>query len=217
MKRLCVAVVAALAVFTPVTVAYAQTTTTLPCGSGTGRDCGFDRQQDLGILREGQTFQITNNCDFAGNVTKTFNGSPIGTGVGPCPVTEGKILDDGIGPVQNTLGRVRPLFAAAGLHLAQANRTPRVVIDGTTYNANAIGVRNAIVVQGTATDTGPGKWTNFFTIAGPAGSSVAGNSDVAGNGLGRTGVMIVRWSLLGAALIAVGALLVLSGRRRRTV
>jgi hypothetical protein len=197
--------------------ANAQTTTTDCGGSGlpacpstttTRALSGFDRVQDLGNKREGETFQITNNCDFAGQVVKTINGTNDGTGTGPCPITTITIVDDGIGN-PTALGRTPGLFGVIGLHLAQATRTPQIRVDGVLYNANALNVRNALVVQGTATGGLSGRWTNYFTIVPPAGPAAGGNA------LGRTGAMILRWSLLGGALLAVGALLVMAARRRR--
>ncbi|HZN14486.1 MAG TPA: hypothetical protein VFB78_09490 [Acidimicrobiales bacterium] len=204
------AAVAALALFGSVSVAHAQTTTTTPCGSGTGVACGFDRSQDLGNKKEGDTFSIQNNCAFSGTTNKTFNGNPAGTGTGQCPTTVVTIFDDGLGN-PTALGRLQPLFAAVGLHVAQGVRVPRVKVDNILFNASNLGVKNAIVLNGTAADTesAAGKWTNYFTIVGPGGG-------VGGSGLSRTGAMILRWSLLGGALVAVGALMLMSSRRRRT-
>lgn len=213
MRRLWVVGAAAIALAMSVSVAHAQTTTTAPCGSGTNTPCGFDLVQDLGNKREGETFTIANNSGFmpAAAGTKSFNGTPTGGFPFPAngtPVSTVTIVDDGVG-TPTALGRVRPLLGAVGLNLAQANRTPRVRVDGVLYNANALGVRNSIVIQGQAADTGQGRWTNYFTI-------VVDGGNVGGSGLGRTGTMIARWSMLGAALLAVGALLVMASRRRRT-
>ena len=187
----------------------------MPTTSTSTASAGFDRTQDFGNLSEGDNANIRNNCGYlvGSQITKTFNGTTLVTvTVGPdgCLPTDINALDDGVGN-PTALGRIGPLFATVGLEVAQATRVPRVRIDGQIHNANALGVRNSLVVQGTAADGGSGRWTNYFTLIGPAG-----NANVGGSGLGRTGGMILRWSMLGGSILAVGALLVMASRRRRT-
>ncbi|MBA3653324.1 MAG: hypothetical protein H0W70_03935 [Actinobacteria bacterium] len=209
MKRLLIVLAAVFAATgaTGIGAAHAQTTTTAPCGSGTPNACGFDRQSDLGNKTEGETFNTNSNCGFepGSSAARSFNGAALdnkNADASGCVATQITVLSDGV-------ALARPLFAAIGL--AQANGVPQVRIDGRTLTANQLGVRNALVVQGRVPGpaANPGKWTNYFTIVGPAGKAVSGGA------LSRTGAMIVRWSLLGAALVAIGALFVLASRRRR--
>lgn len=184
--------------------AYAQIgTTTAPGYPG---PAGFDRIQDLGDRRQGDTFTVR-NCDFRPGtlVNRTVNGAPAGQlTVGPdgCVTFTVTIAEDGV-----ALGG-SPLIAAIGVRslFAQTARQPTISIDGVNYSASAVGVTTSIVVQGTANDGGSGRWNNVLRIVDPR----------TGPGpIGRTGTMVLRWSLLGGATLAIGTLLLLSSRRRR--
>ena len=79
----------------------------------------------------------------------------------------------------------------------------QVRVEGTTTAATC--ANNVLSVTGTATGGGSRTVTTSFAIACPDGGA-----------LPRTGAMILRWSLGAGALLAVGALFVLAGRRRNT-
>jgi len=83
----------------------------------------------------------------------------------------------------------------------------QVRVEGATRAATC--TNNVLSVTGTAAGGGARTVTTSFGIDCPSGGG-------GGGGLPRTGAMILRWSLGGGALLAVGALLVLSGRRRNT-
>jgi hypothetical protein len=75
----------------------------------------------------------------------------------------------------------------------------QVRVEGATRSATC--TDDAISVSGTGATGGARTVTTSFAIA-------------CSDGLPRTGAMILRWSLGGGALLAVGALLVLAARRR---
>ncbi|MGI8683516.1 MAG: hypothetical protein ACR2MO_00155 [Acidimicrobiales bacterium] len=85
----------------------------------------------------------------------------------------------------------------------------QVRVEGATQAATC--TNDVLSVTGTAAGGGARTVTTSFGIDCPSGGGGGG-----GGGLPRTGAMILRWSLGGGALLAVGALLVLSGRRRNT-
>jgi LPXTG-motif cell wall-anchored protein len=101
------------------------------------------------------------------------------------------------------------VFAAAGVQLAQQG-TPVVRIDanGFVRERPARLGSNVLRLTGTGTNGQPRTVDIIFDIA-------TRDRGVAGAPLPRTGAMILRWSLAGAALLAIGGALVLVDRRRR--
>lgn len=83
----------------------------------------------------------------------------------------------------------------------------QVRVAGVVFSATCGTDSNTVSVSGTGTGTaGAARIVNtVFGVDCPA---------AAGGLLPRTGALVVRWSLLGGALMAVGALLVLADRRR---
>jgi hypothetical protein len=158
--------------------------------------------QFLGTFKEGDTFTAV-SCGFAEGVALEFNTNDAGSdtlGADGCARQTVKIIEDGV-------ALSTPVFAAAGLQLAAP--TPQVSVDGKIFEAKQ--GRNDLTDFGvSASPLNPDREVhNLFDIAKPSGA-------VGGNGLPRTGAMILRWSLVALALVAVGTLLVLADRRRKT-
>lgn len=159
--------------------------------------------QFLGTFREGDTFTAV-SCGFADGVALEFNTNDAGTdtlGADGCARQTVRIVEDGV-------ALSAPVFAAAGLQLAAP--TPQVSVDGKIFEAKQ--GRNDLTNFGiSASPLNPTREVhNLFDIAGPSGGGAVG-----GSGLPRTGAMILRWSLVALALVAVGTLLVLADRRRK--
>jgi hypothetical protein len=194
-------------------VAQAQTTTTAPCGSGTPNACGFNVDVNLGNMREGDS-NTPGNPGYQGGTTcsVTVNGQaadPVTANAnGQCPVPI-SVTSDGI--PNNALGARLPLAVIGLNHLLAQTTAPQIKVGNRTFTANALGTQNLVVVKGAV--PGPaanqGQYNIRFTVVGPAGASTGAG------GLSRTGIMVVRWSLLGASLIAVGVLFIMASRRRR--
>ena len=158
----------------------------------------------LGTFGDGAVF-TAEFCGFAPGVpvSITFNGATVGTftaGSDGCVRLTIRVLEDGVALAQ-------PVIAAAGLQLAQSGPQPRVSINGTEFNANR--GTNTLVATGTGANGASRTVTVRFTLGAADGAG-------GGGGLARTGAMVLRWSLAGGALLAVGALLVLADRRRGT-
>ena len=90
-------------------------------------------------------------------------------------------------------------LAAVGLHLAAA--APTIVIDGVSYPAH-YGI-NTLTATGTGSNGGPRTVTVTFEIV-----------ESSGGALGRTGVRIAGFTVVGLAMIAAGFALVGVNRRR---
>jgi hypothetical protein len=185
-----------------------QTTTTAPCGSGTPNACGF--VIDIAFtLSEGQS-RTEPNCNLQPGSTAVVNvngaaSDPITVNPQGCAPLQFTAVSDGI-----ALGGLRLPLAAVGLQLAQ-NTAPQIRVGARTFTSRPLGTANLVIVQGPV--PGPagnvGRYNIRPTIIGPAAASTQGGA------LGRTGAMVLRWSLLGGALLAVGVLFVMASRRRR--
>lgn len=209
-KRIWAALGVALVAWASTSVASAQdtTSTTAPCGSGTPNACGF--VIDIAFtLSEGQS-RTEQNCNLqpGSQASDTFNDQatdPITVNPQGCAPLTFTATSDGI-----AMSGLRLPLAAVGLQLAQ-NTTPQIRVGQRTFNSRPLGTANLAVVR--APVPGPagffGQYNIRPTLIGPA------NAKAGGEALGRTGTMILRWSLLGGALVAVGALFVMAGRRRR--
>ena len=206
-KRIWAALAVALVACASTSVAHAQTTTTAPCGSGTPNACGF--VIDIAFtLSEGQN-RTEQNCHLqpGSQATVTVNdqaSDPLTVNPQGCAPLQFTAVSDGIA----LAGRL-PL-AVVGLQLAQ-NTTPQIRVGQRTFNSRPLGTANLVVVKGVVPGPGAnvGQYNIRPTIIGPAGATTGAGS------LSRTGAMILRWSLLGGALIAVGVLFTMAGRRRR--
>lgn len=95
-------------------------------------------------------------------------------------------------------GCARATIAVLGVTLVRVN--------GAEFAADCGPGANTLSVSGTGTGGAPRVVNTVFGIPCPA--------DATGGLLPRTGALVLRWSLLGAALIAVGALVVLAERGR---
>jgi hypothetical protein len=151
-----------------------------------GQACNRNSTSDLGTMAVGQvrTFTLTPNCVFT-------NGTPVtksvnGTNVG----------------TQNA--------SAAGSVTVEVNAVSQTqlsiddpVIVPAVCGTNRIVATGASAAAGGATVT----HTGTFTLTCAATGTPPG-------GLSRTGQNLVRWSIAAAALIAVGAFLVIADRRR---
>lgn len=210
MRRVLVLMAVVAAAFASTAVAQAQTTTTAPCGSGTENACGFNVDVQFGNMSEGES-QSTGNPNFQPGSTCSVSvngqtGDPITADAnGNCPIGV-TVLSDGV-----ALGGLRLPLAVAGLQLAQANGPTQIRVNNRTFTGNAVGQVNTVSVRGAVPGpaANPGTYNVRFTIVGPRGATAGAGA------LSRTGTMIVRWSLLGGALVAVGVLFVMAGRRRR--
>ena len=177
------------------------TTTTAPTTTTTGPGTEVVTRS-LGELNEGDT-RTVRSCGFDDDVAVFFNEQLVDAsdeidGEG-CAEQTLRIVEDGqpgFGP--------RPLAAVGtgGLELAQA-LTPVVEIDGKRFVARA--GQNVLQNIGFDADGNERFVRTLFTL---------GDGTGGGGALARTGATIVRWSLPGAALLGVGALLVLAARRR---
>ncbi|MDP9388213.1 MAG: hypothetical protein M3Q48_09975 [Actinomycetota bacterium] len=109
---------------------------------------------------------------------------------------------------------------------AQPAGTDTAEADGCARTTVAVLGVNLVRVEGTQVAarcgdntlavTGPGAATATRTVNTVFGIDCpAAPAATAGGALPRTGAMILRWSLAGAALLAVGWLIVLADRRRR--
>lgn len=165
---------------------------------------------DEGKLEEGQR-KILESCGFGQDPTVFFNSSLVDNAdeidANGCARQAVTIIEDGE-PDNTALGR--PALAAIGapVHLAQARPTPIVDIDGQRFAARGNGRENVLQNVGFGRDGRELIVRHLFTIGEPDGGRGA---------LARTGATIVRWGLPGAALLGVGALLVLAARRRRAL
>lgn len=144
---------------------------------------------------------VAESCGFSDGVALQLNGSDAGSDtVGTDGCTRQNVSWTNGG---TAAGSAR--FAVVGVELAQTG-TPKVTIDGRTYNG-VIG-NNTLAVFGVGTNGANRTVFHTFTITSASGG---------GGALPRTGAMILRWSLAALALLAVGGLLVLADRRRRVV
>jgi LPXTG-motif cell wall-anchored protein len=180
------------------TAAGAQT---YPTGSTTPTTAGNTSGSiNAGTLGSGGTVSV-DVCGFApgSTVTITLNGGAVTTatvGSNGCATITIQVVSPG-----TALGR--PVFAAAGLQLAQTSSSLK--INGVAATGLPPGQQNTIGATGTGSNLATRTVNVFFTTS---------TSATSGSGLPRTGVMILRWALAALGLIAIGALLVVADRRR---
>jgi hypothetical protein len=174
------------------------TTTAAPCPNGTSAD--------LGTLAQGQTGAASVG-GFGANVVAQLalnGGSSFGTATSDangCVTVSVTVVNGGV-----ALSLLRPI-AAQGVHLAATGAT--VTINGVTgLTAKAPGAQNVVSVTGTGAAGNSRTDSVLFKTTG---------SGAAGTSLSRTGAMILRWTIVGIVLIAIGAgVLVLNRRRHAT-
>lgn len=185
--------------------AVAQTSTTYPPPT-TSTTAGPGTEvvtRSLGELNEGDVRTIR-SCGFAEDTSVFFNESLVDEqdeiDAEGCAEQVLRIVEDGqAGFAPRALAAV----GAGGLELAQS-LTPIVEIDGKRFVARAPG-QNVLQNIGFDADGNERFVRTLFTLGDPGSG---------GGALARTGATVVRWSLPGAALLGVGALLVLAARRR---
>lgn len=188
------------------------TSSTIAPGSTTSTTAAGPRIVTIqhGKLAEGST-QTFESCSFSEDPSVFFNTSLVDDSdeidAAGCAKQTVRVIEDGE-PDGSALGR--PAVAAIGvpLQLAQANPTPVVEIDGQRFAARGDGRDNVLQNVGFGRDGRELIVRHIFSLGEPGEGGRRG-------ALARTGATIVRWSLPGAALVGVGALLVLAARRRR--
>lgn len=184
--------------------AVAQTSTTYPPPTTSTTGPGTEVvTRSLGELNEGDVRTIR-SCGFDEDPSVFFNESLVDEedeiDAEGCAEQVLRIIEDG------QAGFAPPALAAVGagrLELAQTI-TPIVEIDGKRFVARATG-QNVLQNIGFDADGNERFVRTLFTL---------GDGTGGGGALARTGATVVRWSLPGAALLGVGALLVLAARRR---
>lgn len=163
-----------------------------------------------GQLEEGQR-KIFESCGFGQDPSVVFNSSLVDNAdeidANGCARQTVTIIEDGE-PDRSALGRPGLAAIGAPIHLAQASPTPIVDIDGQRFAARGNGRENVLQNVGFGRDGRELIVRHLFTL---------GEPDDGRGALARTGATIVRWGLPGAALLGVGALLVLAARRRRAL
>lgn len=180
----------------PTSTTVAPTSTTVP----NLLRAASPTQQFVGVFSGGQSGNIV-SCGFApgSTVGLALNGVGIGTddvdGQG-CATQQLDVT----GTIGVALGRSESgLLGVLGLRgYAQTVRaaTASIAIDGRPFRAR-IG-DNALVVSGTNPAGQPFSVTNTFRITAPAPAE---------GGLARTGVEVVKWSVIALLLIALGVAL----------
>ena len=195
------AALSALVVF-GVAPAIAQTTSTTSYVTPTTASPCPGLSQDLGTLNVGQTASGTvGGFNGSSNTTGALNGTDFGT-----------IAADANGCVTVTVTPTAAgsalglrIIAVQGVRLAATGST--VTINGVTgLTAKAPGQQNVITISGTGTG-GTVTRSVLFKVNGPG---------VSGNSLSRTGVMILRWTIAGVVLIALGIAVLMLNRRRHS-
>lgn len=162
---------------------------------------------DLGLRALGTSFDVS-QCNFLPGavITIVVNDTPISPNsvadANGCIVEHFEIKANLV--ALGHLSVLRPL-AVTGL---AAGTNAQIAVNGQVITIGPIGSVVTSVARGTGANTAPRTVTVKFTIV--------KKSAVDNSGLARTGTTILRWSPLGLGLLAVGYLLVLASRRRRT-
>lgn len=213
LRRVAVIAIAAVAlVLGSASVAGAQTTTTSPYpGNVTTTTAGPTEQTfNAGDREVGSTFTIS-QCNFlpGASVAITVNGNVLQN------VTAGS---DGciretfeVKPTLVALGGLRSavLHPLAATGLFAAGTKVQVAVNGQLLTIGPIGSTVSSVAKGTGFNNQPRTFNVNFRIV------KKGTTDGNGNSLARTGATVVKWAPFGAALLAVGYLLLLVARKRR--
>jgi hypothetical protein len=157
--------------------------------------------QSTGTLAPGQS-KTVEACGFQGNsnVTETLDGNSAGTdsaASNSCATITLTVVSGA-----TALGSSQ-MLGAIGLADLVAQKAPTVSVNGRGPFAAVVG-QNTLVTSGTGANGGPFSVTTVFAVAGSTPSG----------GLPRTGAMILRWTSVALALIAIGGILFVADRRR---
>jgi hypothetical protein len=99
------------------------------------------------------------------------------------------------------------LHPLAATHMAATADKVQVRVNGVTFTAGPYGTAVTLTLTGTGANTAARTVSVRFTVVKPGTTTKSG--------LVRTGTTVIKWTPLGAGLLGVGYLLVLSTRRRR--
>lgn len=191
--------------------ATAQTTTTPPYPgepTTTTTPAATSTSVNLGARGLGARFTVS-VCGFREGTEITFDVNNVRVPSDTADTnTCGQITYEIQGALVQALGtpRVGNLLAVTGL--AQSARNVVVVANGQPVTIGPLGSVVTTVARGTGVNGAPRTVTVSFTVL--RASAVDGNGNLA-----RTGTTILKWSPLGAGLVAVGYMLMLVTRRRR--
>ncbi len=193
--------------------AYAQTTTTVSPYPGptpsTTTPADQNTTVDLGFRGLGAKFTVS-ECGFKPGTVVTFVVNSV--------TVPSKTADDS-GCVQETfeiqgalaqalgIQRVGRMLAVTGLAATSGNVV--VVANGQAVTIGPLGSKVTSVATGVAANGAKRTVTVTFTVL--RASQVNGSGGL----LARTGSTILKWSPLGAGLVAVGYMLLLVSRKRR--
>jgi hypothetical protein len=201
--------VVAVALVLTAPAAMAQTATTCPGYPGcttTTTPQPTTAVVDLGLKPLGARFTVS-ECGFAPATVVRFVVNNV--------VISPDVVADGNGCVAETFeisptlvafGRAGGMRMLAATGLAAGNNV-QVRVNGQAITVGPIGSVVTSNASGTGSNGAARTVQVKFTVVKPG--------TVDRSGLARTGTTIVRWSPLGAGLIAIGYLLVLVTRRRR--
>ncbi|MBA2608923.1 MAG: hypothetical protein H0U92_08305 [Actinobacteria bacterium] len=198
-------VATALALSAP--AAMAQSTGPYPGNPTTTTPQPTSAVIDLGLKPLGAKFTVS-QCGF-------LPGTIVRFVVNNVVITPDVVVDTN-GCVQETfeisprlvaLGRPAGLRLLAATGLAAPGTNVQVKVNGQAITVGPIGSVVTSVATGTGSNGASRTVQVKFTVVKP------GTTDT--SGLARTGTTILRWSPLGAGLVAIGYLLVLVTRRRR--
>lgn len=190
--------------------ALAQTTTTPPYPGGgptTTLAAETSATVNLGARGLGSRFTVS-QCGFKEGTAVTFavNGESV-----PGDTADSATCVQETFEIQNGLVALRTAGAGKMLAvtgLAQTARNVVVVVNGKAVEVGPLGSVVTSIARGTGVNGQGRTVTVNFTV-------LRANQVDGSGGLARTGATILKWSPLGAGLLAVGYMLVLVTRRRR--
>ena len=207
LRRVAVLAIAAVALVLSAPATLAQTTTIPYPGTATSTTSGPTEQTFNAGQRElGSTFTVS-QCNFLPGATVSIvvNGSPINSVVAGADGCIRETFD--VKPaLVNALG-AQHILAATGL--AQAASKVQIAVNGQLLTVGPLGSSVLSVAKGTGFNSQPRTFNVIFTVV------KRGTTDGNGNPLARTGSTILKWSPLGAGLLAVGYMLVMITKRRQ--
>lgn len=190
--------------------AYAQTSTTTPAYPGsipTSTTVPQFTTVNLGARGLGARFTVS-QCGFADGAAVTFDVQGVSV---PGDTADSNTCVQETFEIASQLvalrtQRIGNVLAVTGL--AATGTNVQVTVNGKAVRVGPLGSQVTSIAKGRAVNGAPRTVTVTFTVL--RASAVDGNG-----GLARTGTTILKWSPLGAGLIAVGYMLVLVTRRRR--
>lgn len=162
---------------------------------------------DLGLKPLGAKFSVS-ECGFLPGSTVRFVVNNVVISPDVVADSNGCVIESfEISPTLVALGGGLRMFAATGLAIGN---NVLVRVNGQPIRVGPIGSVVTSNAGGTGSNGASRNVQVKFTVVKPGTVDSSGIS-----GIARTGTTIVRWSPLGAGLLAVGYLLVLATRRRR--